>query len=388
MSSLLVRHATVLVTMDDGRREIPDGGLFAVDGFIRQVGTTADLPDTADEVLDLTGHVVLPGLVNTHHHFYQTLTRALPGAQDVGLFDWLRVLYPVWARLTPEDVFVATQVALAELAMSGCTTAVDHQYLFPNGSRVDDQVAAAETIGLRFQVSRGSMSLGESSGGLPPDSVVEDEDRILADTERVIDRFHQPDAGAMVQVLVAPCSPFSVTPALMRASAELARAKGVTMHTHVAETADEEDFCVATHGMRPVALMESLGWAGPDVSYAHAVFVDPAEIATMARYGTGVAHCPSSNMRLASGIAPIAGYLGAGVPVGIGVDGSASNDGGHRWSRTLSAADDWRPTSAGGPGRCRGRKRSIDPTTQFSRERDASNSRDLANADCGWLAGE
>jgi cytosine/adenosine deaminase-related metal-dependent hydrolase len=329
MSTLLVKHATVLATMDDAVGEIADGGLYAVDGVIHQVGATSDLPDTADEVFDATGHVVLPGLVNTHHHFVQTLTRAVPGAQDAGLFDWLRTLYPIWARLTPEHVRLATQVALAELALSGCTTSSDHQYLFPNGSRVDDQVEAAAPVGLRFHVARGSMSLGESSGGLPPDEIVEDEDAVLADTERVVAAHHDPAPGAMVRVVVAPCSPFSVTADLMRRSAELARRLGVSLHTHVAETLDEEQFCVERFGRRPVELMEDLGWEGADVWYAHAVFVDQSEIARMAAAGTGVAHCPSSNMRLASGIAPVRRFLAAGVPVGLGVDGSASNDAGH-----------------------------------------------------------
>jgi cytosine/adenosine deaminase-related metal-dependent hydrolase len=329
MASLLVRNATVLVTMDADRREIPGGGLFARNGFIEQVGPTGDLPETADVVLDATDLLVLPGLVNTHHHLYQTLTRALPGAQDSGLFDWLRTLYPIWARMTPEDVDLATRTGLLELVHSGCTTAFDHQYLWPNGSSVADQVAAAHEVGIRFHVSRGSMSLGESDGGLPPDSVVEKPEAILADTVRAIDEFHDPAPGSMTQVVVAPCSPFSVTPELMRDSADLARDKGVRLHTHLAETADEEDFCLERFGARPVQYAEDLGWAGDDVWYAHGVFVNPDEITAMAETGTGVAHCPTSNMRLASGIAPVAAYLEAGVPVGLGVDGSASNDGSH-----------------------------------------------------------
>jgi len=315
--------------MDDPGTEIEDGGFFAVDGFITQVGSTNDLPNTADEILDLRGHVVLPGLINTHHHFYQTLTRAVTGAQDVGLFDWLRKLYPIWARLTPLDVQIATQIALAELALSGCTTSSDHQYLFPNGSSVDDQIEGAANVGLRFHAARGSMSLGESDGGLPPDSVVEDEDAILSDTQRVIEAFHDPNPGAMTRVVVAPCSPFSVTPEIMRESAALARQYGVHLHTHVAETLDEEQFCIETFGRRPVELMEDLEWVGNDVWYAHGVFVSDDEIARLSASGTGVAHCPSSNMRLASGIAPVRRYLAAGVRLGLGVDGSASNDGSH-----------------------------------------------------------
>jgi 8-oxoguanine deaminase len=329
MSTLLVRRAQVLATMDDGGTEIVDGGLFAVDGFIEQVGSTADLPDTADEVVDLSGHVVLPGLINTHHHFYQTLTRAVPGAQDVGLFDWLRTLYPIWARLTPDDVRISTQLALSELALSGCTTSSDHQYLFPNGSSLDDQIEGAAAVGLRFHAARGSMSLGESDGGLPPDSVVEDDETILLDTERVINAFHDPTPGAMTRVVVAPCSPFSVTADLMRESAELARRHGVHLHTHVAETHDEEQFCIETFGRRPVELMEDLGWVGNDVWYAHGIYINDAEIGRLSESGTGVAHCPSSNMRLASGIAPVRRYLASDVRLGLGVDGSASNDGSH-----------------------------------------------------------
>ncbi|MDK1016482.1 MAG: 8-oxoguanine deaminase, partial [Actinomycetota bacterium] len=329
MSTLLVRHAHVLATMDDDDSEIADGGIFVVDGFIDQVGPTSELPDAADEIVDLSSHVVLPGLVNTHHHFYQTLTRAVPGAQDVGLFDWLRALYPIWARLTPDDVRISTRVALAELALSGCTTSSDHQYLFPNGSSLDDQIEGADGVGLRFHAARGSMSLGESDGGLPPDSVVEDEETILIDTERVINAFHDPAPGAMTRIVVAPCSPFSVTSDLMRESAALARRYGVHLHTHLAETHDEEQFCIETLGRRPVELMEDLGWTGDDVWYAHGVYINDDEIGRLSAAGTGVTHCPSSNMRLASGIAPVRRYLASGVRLGLGVDGSASNDAGH-----------------------------------------------------------
>lgn len=327
MGSLLIRNAAVLVTMDDARREISGGGLYAEDGWIVQVGPTGELPAMADRVVNAAGRVVTPGLVNTHHHLYQTLTRAVPGAQDAPLFDWLRTLYPVWARMTPDHVASATRVGLAELALSGCTTAFDQQYLWPNGSSIDDQVTAAAEIGLRFHASRGSMSLGESEGGLPPDSVVEDENAILADTDRAVSTFHDHRPGAMTRIVVAPCSPFSVTPELMRESAELARSHGVTMHTHLAETIDEEHFCIDRFGRRPVGYAADLGWEGPDVWYAHGVHVSRDEIREMAGAGTGVAHCPTSNMRLASGIAPLTAYLSAGVRVGLGVDGSASNDG-------------------------------------------------------------
>lgn len=337
MGSLLVRHAHVLVTMDDAGTEIEDGGLYAEDGFIRDVGPSASLPATADEVIELGGHVVLPGLINTHHHFYQTLTRAVPGAQDVGLFDWLRTLYPIWARLTPDDVRIATTLALSELALSGCTTSSDHQYIFPNGSSLDDQIEGAAPVGLRFHAARGSMSLGESAGGLPPDSVVEHADAILDDTQRAIEAFHDSSPGAMTRVVVAPCSPFSVTPEIMRESAALARHHGVHLHTHVAETLDEERFCIDTFGRRPVELMEDLGWVGSDVWYAHGVFIDDAEITRLAASGTGVAHCPTSNMRLASGIAPIRRFLASGMRLGLGVDGSASNDSSHLLSEVRQA---------------------------------------------------
>jgi cytosine/adenosine deaminase-related metal-dependent hydrolase len=313
--------------MDDQRREIPDGGLFIRDGFIEQVGPTERLPDTADELLDLQDHIVLPGLINTHHHFYQTLTRALPAAQNANLFNWLKTLYPVWARLTPEAVRISTQTALAELALSGCTTASDHLYLFPNGSRLDDEIQAAQEVGLRLHASRGSMSLGESKGGLPPDQVVEDEESILKDSQRLIEKYHDPNPGSFVQIVLAPCSPFSVTPELMRQSAALAREYGVCLHTHLAETQDEEVFCLEKFGYRPVAFMEILNWVGPDVWFAHSVHVSPDEISLYAQTGCGVAHCPTSNMRLASGIAPILDMVLRGVRVGLGVDGSASNDG-------------------------------------------------------------
>ena len=328
MSTLLIKHAHI-VTMDNHQREIPDGGLFVRDGFIEQVGLTSELPATADEVLDLHDHVLLPGLVNTHHHFYQTLTRAVPAVQDANLFNWLKTLYPIWARLTPDDIFISTQTALAELARSGCTTAADHLYLFPNGLKLDDEIAGAKQVGLRIQASRGSMSLGESQGGLPPDSVVDTEESILKDSQRVIEKYHDAKPGAMVQIVLAPCSPFSVTGELMKHSAKLARQYGVHLHTHLAETEDEEQFCLQRFGHRPVGYMQEVGWVGEDVWFAHAVWVNEEEIQVFAKHQCGVAHCPTSNMRLASGIAPIKQYRAAGVKVGLGVDGSASNDGSH-----------------------------------------------------------
>jgi len=329
MSTLLLQNADLLVTMDDDEQRIPGGGLFVRDGVIEQVGPSEDLPDEVDQVLDASGMVVLPGLINTHHHLYQTLTRAVPAAQDATLFRWLKTLYPIWAGLTPEAVYVSALIGLAELVLSGCTTAADHLYIYPNGCRIDDEIRAAQEIGVRFHASRGAMSLGESKGGLPPDRVVEDEDFILKDTQRAIETYHDPEPYAMLRIVVAPCSPFSVTPDLMREAAALARSYGVHLHTHLAETLDEERFCLERFGCRPVEYAEDLDWVGDDVWYAHGVYVNEAEIALLARTGTGVCHCPSSNMRLASGIAPVRAYLDAGVKVGLGVDGSASNDSSH-----------------------------------------------------------
>ena len=329
MSTLLVRNTKILVTMDDHQREIPNGGLFIRDGFIEKVGTSEDLPHQADEIIDLSNHILLPGLVNTHHHFYQTLTRVVPEAQDANLFNWLKTLYPIWARMSPQDIQTSTKTALSELALSGCTTASDHLYLFPNGSKLDDEIHAAKQVGLRLHASRGSMSLGESKGGLPPDSVVEDEDYILKDSQRLIEMYHDPNPGSMTQIVLAPCSPFSVTGELMRQSASLAREYGVQLHTHLAETQDEEVFCQEKFGFRPVGYMENLNWVGNDVWFAHSVYVSHDEMQVYKNTGCGVAHCPSSNMRLASGIAPILELLTMGVKVGLGVDGSASNDGSH-----------------------------------------------------------
>jgi 8-oxoguanine deaminase len=323
--------------MDGQRREIPGGGMYVEDGFITQVGPTQDLPQTATEIVDMRGKIVLPGLVNTHHHFYQTLTRAVPAAQNANLFHWLKTLYPIWARMNAEDIFISTQTALAELALSGCTTASDHLYLFPNGSRLDDEIEAAGQVGLRLHASRGSMSLGESQGGLPPDSVVDSADNILADSVRLIEKYHDPRPGSRLQIVLAPCSPFSVTGDLMRESARLAREYHVHLHTHLAETQDEEAFCLEKFGYRPVAYMQELEWVGQDVWFAHAVYANPEEVNVFARYGCGVAHCPSSNMRLASGIAPVYEYLKNGVKVGLGVDGSASNDGSHMLAEARQA---------------------------------------------------
>ncbi len=327
MATTLIRNATVVATMDETRREIRDGGLFLRDHVIAVVAPTDQLPPAADRIIDLRGHLVTPGLINTHHHLYQTLTRAVPAAQNAGLFDWLRTLYPLWAELTDEGTYVSAVVGLAELLRGGCTTASDHLYLFPNDVSLDAEIRAAEDLGIRFHATRGAMSLGESQGGLPPDRVVQDERTILKDTQRVIETYHDPARYAMRRVGAAPCSPFSVTQGLMRESAALARHYGVRLHTHLAETRDEEAFCLERFRCRPLAYAEGLGWAGPDVWYAHAIHMDAAEQTRMGRAGTGVAHCPSSNMRLGSGVCPVLGYLAAGVPVGLGADGSASNDG-------------------------------------------------------------
>ncbi|MBP7031680.1 MAG: 8-oxoguanine deaminase [Anaerolineaceae bacterium] len=337
MSTLLVKNAALIVTMDSQDRELQDAAIFCRDGFIEQIGSAAELPSEADEILDLAGHIILPGLINTHHHFYQTLTRALPAAQDANLFNWLKTLYPIWARMDADAVFISTQTALAELALSGCTTASDHLYLFPNGSRLDDEIDAAAEIGLRLHASRGSMSLGESKGGLPPDSVVDSEDAILRDSQRLIERYHDPKPGSKLQIVLAPCSPFSVTGDLMRESAKLAREYGVHLHTHLAETEDEDDFCLQKFGYKPVAYMQTVDWIGNDVWFAHSVHVNSDEIDLYARHGCGVAHCPSSNMRLASGIAPVMQMLARGVKLGLGVDGSASNDGSHMLAEARQA---------------------------------------------------
>ncbi|MCQ8239522.1 8-oxoguanine deaminase [Acetobacteraceae bacterium KSS12] len=320
--------------MDDRRREIRGGFVLVEGGRILAVGPPEDLPvdwrrGNDDERLDLSGHVVLPGLVNTHHHMFQSLTRALPAAQDADLFGWLRTLYPVWSRLSPEMIRLSTRTAMAELLLSGCTTTSDHLYLFPNGARLDDQIEAAAEMGMRFHAARGAMSVGESGGGLPPDALVENEDAILRDTERVIDRFHDPARFAMLRIAVAPCSPFSVSRELMRDAALLARQKGVGLHTHLAENDDDVRFSRERFGMTPAEYAAELGWVGPDVWHAHCVKLDAPGMRRLGAAGTGAAHCPCSNMRLGSGIAPVRRMRAAGMRVGLGVDGSASNDSGH-----------------------------------------------------------
>ncbi len=339
MTTLLVKNIHTLVTMDDERREIRDGAIFVRDNVIEQVGLTADLPERADDVLDLKGrHVVLPGLVNTHHHLCQSLTRVIPTAQDHELFDWLTVLYPIWKHLTAEGLFVSTQLGIAELLLSGCTTASDHHYIYPNDCTLDAQIEAAQQTGIRFHASRGSMSVGESKGGLPPDAVVETEDFILKDTQRLIETYHDPNPNAMLRITVAPCSPFTVSIDLMREAATLARSyKNVRLHTHLAETQPDVAYSLEHFGLRPGDYAEDVGWIGEDVWHAHCVHLSDDAIDKFGRTGTGVAHCPSSNLRLGSGIARVRLMLDKGVPVGLGVDGSASNDSGHLLSEARMA---------------------------------------------------
>jgi len=328
VGTLLVKNTAVLATMDDERREIKNGGLFVRDNIIEQVDLSENLPETADTVLDLTDHLVLPGFINTHHHMYQTLTRAL--AQEMDLFSWLKTLYPIWANLSDEAIYISTKTALIEMMLSGCTTSSDHLYVFPNDCTLDSQIRAATEMGVRFHAARGSMSLGESKGGLPPDRVTEDEAFILKDSQRLIEAYHDNGRFSMMRIVLAPCSPFSVTPELMRQSANLARIyPGVRLHTHLAETIEEEAFCIEVFGDRPVPYLHSLGWTGEDVWHAHCVHMSDAEIDLFSKTGTGVAHCPSSNMILASGIAPVVAWRDANVRVGLGLDGSASNDGNH-----------------------------------------------------------
>jgi cytosine/adenosine deaminase-related metal-dependent hydrolase len=328
MATRLFKNIHTLVTMDDARREIKDGAVYVRDNVIEAVGALDDMPaQTANEVFDMSDHVVLPGLINTHHHMYQSLTRCL--AQDLELFGWLRTLYPIWARMNGEAVYVSAKIAMAELMLSGCTTSSDHLYIYPNDVRLDDEIRAAQEIGIRFHAARGSMSLGESKGGLPPDSVVEEEAAILKDTQRVIEAFHDADRYAMLRVVVAPCSPFSVTPDLMREGAKLAREYGVHLHTHLAENDNDIAYSLETFNALPGKYAEDVGWLGDDVWHAHCVKLNSEEIDQFARTGTGVCHCPTSNMRIASGIAPIREMLDAQVKVGLGVDGTASNDTGH-----------------------------------------------------------
>ncbi len=321
-----MKNAHAIATFDAEQRELHDASILLRDNVVEAIGPAGEVAQTADATIDCSRMVLLPGLINTHHHFYQTLTRNVPGTQDVKLFDWLRRLYPIWARFNPEAMHVSTKIAIAELLLSGCTTSADHTYVWPNGARVDNQIEVAREMGFRFHASRGSMSLGQSKGGLPPDSVVEDETAILKDTQRVIDAYHDRSRYAMTRIVIAPCSPFSVSPDLMRESIALARSARVHAHTHLAETLDEERFCIDHFGCRPIELAERLEWVGEDVWHAHVVHPSASECERLGATRTGVAYCATSNMRLGSGIAPIGALRTAGARIGLGVDGSASND--------------------------------------------------------------
>jgi 8-oxoguanine deaminase len=329
---LLLKNADILVTMDATRREIAGGSVLIADHMIIGIGTMPQIEHLLAgpyETIDMSGHAVMPGMVNTHHHMMQSLTRALPTAQNADLFGWLKALYPVWANLTPQMARIGATTAMAELILSGCTTSSDHHYLYTDKVKLDDDIQAAQEIGLRFHAARGGMSIGESAGGLPPDHIIEREDAILKDTQRLIETFHDASRFSMTRVVVAPCSPFTVSQSLMRDSAQLARSYGVHLHTHLAENDDDVVYTRERFACTPAEYAEELGWTGHDVWHAHCVKLDSAGIALFAQTGTGIAHCPCSNMRLASGIAPIGAMRKAGIRVGLGVDGSASNDSGH-----------------------------------------------------------
>ena len=329
MTTLLIHNAHTIATLNDAGDEFRNASVFVRGNTIEAIGPAAQLPSSADRVIDAQHHVVIPGMVNTHHHMSQSLTRAIPGVQNAELFSWLTGLYPIWAGLQPDMIYASTQTAMAELLLSGCTTSSDHLYIYPNGVKLDDCIAAAQEIGMRFVATRGSMSVGQSKGGLPPDRVMEQEDAILKDTQRLIERYHDASHGAMTQVAVAPCSPFSVSQDLMRLSAEMARHYGVRLHTHLAENDHDIAYSLEKFNRTPTQYAEDLGWLGHDVWHAHCVKLDDEGISLFAATRTGIAHCPCSNMRLASGIAPIRKMIEAGVPVGLGVDGSASNDAAH-----------------------------------------------------------
>jgi len=326
MGTLLVRNARVIVTMDDEHREIAGGGLFVRDGWIEQIDASLKLPTQADEVIDLSEHIVLPGFVNTHHHLNQTLDRAYPPSQNGDLLQWLTGLYPRWEKMWPEEIAVATEIGLAELALSGCTTVADHQYLWPKGVTAAGQFEAASRIGLRFHLGRGSQNIGKAQGGFAPPSLVEDDDDILAQTEDLIGRFHDRSAGSVRQVFVAPSSLRSVTPELLRRSAELATKHGIRFHMHLGETKAEIDYVLDKYGKRPAQFADELGCLTRRTWLAHGVHFNDEDVRLLARCGCGICHCPSSNMRLASGIAPITHFSRSGLKVGLGVDGSASND--------------------------------------------------------------
>jgi cytosine/adenosine deaminase-related metal-dependent hydrolase len=335
---LLVRNALLVATCDDAATEIPGGWVAIDDGIITATGTSGTEPD-AERTIDATDCLVTPGLINTHHHIYQNLTRAYAPALGGSLFTWLTTLYPKWSRLDEESVYLSAWVGLAELALSGCTTSTDHLYVHPQGAGdlITAEIAAATELGFRFHPTRGSMSLSQKDGGLPPDSVVQDDDTILAESERLVGLHHDPTHGAMVRIALAPCSPFSVTPELMIATAKLAERLDVRLHTHLAEDADEDTFCLERFGRRPLEQFEHVGWASDRSWVAHCIFPNKSEITKLAAWGTGVAHCPSSNMILGGGLAPILEMRRAGVPVGLGCDGSASSDSASLWTEARNA---------------------------------------------------
>jgi len=337
MSKLLVKNASVIATMDDDRTELINKSIYCEDGRIIQIGVIENFNFNADVVIDATDMVVIPGLVNTHHHLFQNLTRCYPGSQNESLFGWLTNLYPIWNNILPSDIYISTLIGLSEMVISGCTTSSDHLYLFPNGSKLEDQIEAAMEVGCRFHATRGSMSIGESKGGLPPDSLTEDEDYILKDCQRVIEKFHNSSDFSMLKIALAPCSPFSVSQNLMKQTAELARDFSVSLHTHLAENIEDIIYTQEHFGMRPGQYIEELGWVGNDVWHAHCVKLNKEEIDLFSRTGTGIAHCPCSNMRLGSGIAPLRKWIDEGVKVGLGVDGSSSNDSGHLLSEARQA---------------------------------------------------
>lgn len=336
MSKLLIKNVKVIATMDDKKTRIENGAIYIEDNVIKDVGTTEELeerylrtPNPELRTINATNKVALPGLINTHHHLYQTLNRNIPAVQDAELFDWIKILYEIWREITPEGVYVSAQVGIGELLLTGCTTTVDQFYIFPKDKPkdlIDYEIKAAKEIGIRFHPCRGSMSLGKSKGGLPPDNLVQSEEEILKDSERLVSKYHDPKEFSMLRIALAPCSPFSVTKELLRETINFARKKKVRCHTHIAETLDEEKYCLETHKMRPLAYMESLGWLGGDVWFAHGIHLNDEEIRLLSKTKTGIAHCPTSNLRLGSGIAPVRKMLDEGVRVSLAVDGSASND--------------------------------------------------------------
>lgn len=337
MATLLLKNAALIATMNDADKELNNSSIYCEDGIIKKIGPIDTLPNTADKIIELSDSIIIPGMVNTHHHLFQNLTRVIPKAQNESLFGWLTTLYPIWCGLGPRHIYISSAVGLAELALSGCTTSTDHQYLFPGGAKLDDSIEAAMDVGIRFHPTRGSMSIGESKGGLPPDKLTENEEDILNDCERVISQFHDNSPNSMIKISLAPCSPFSVSNDLMIQTALLARENNLNMHTHLAENKEDIEYSLAKFNMRPGEYAESLGWLGDDVWHAHCVQLDSEEVKLFGKTNTGIAHCPSSNMRLASGVAPLLEMFEHNVRVGLGVDGSSSNDSGHMLNEARQA---------------------------------------------------